>query len=99
MNRRNFIGLFMAGVGGIGSLVVGVPVLGALFSPLVQVPADLWRDVGPVEAFREGETAKVTLQYASPVSWSGNTDLTVAWLKRNGADRFTAFAAYCTHLG
>ena len=99
MTRRNFMGLFVAGVGGIGSLIVGIPVVGAIFSPLIQLPDDPWRDVAPLEAFREGETVHVTLQYASPVSWSGNTDLTVAWLRRNGPESFTAFAIYCTHLG
>jgi menaquinol-cytochrome c reductase iron-sulfur subunit len=73
--------------------------VGVVLSPLIQQPVDPWRDAGAVDSFEAGKTVPVTLQYASPVSWSGNTDQTIAWLKCDEKAKFTAFAVYCTHLG
>ena len=42
---------------------------------------------------------EVTFEDASPVPWAGVTGKTAAWLRRDPAGQFTAFAVNCTHLG
>jgi menaquinol-cytochrome c reductase iron-sulfur subunit len=101
MNREVFMGLFLAMVGGIGSIIVGLPILGVVLGPLFTAPKDVWRDVGAVSDFKTGETVHVNFKYnqGEVQQWSGSTQETSAWLRRNGGTSFTAFAVYCTHLG
>jgi menaquinol-cytochrome c reductase iron-sulfur subunit len=101
MNREVFMGLFLAMVGGIGSIIVGLPIIGVILGQLFSAPKDVWRDVGAVGDFKVGETVQVKYQYdqGEVQQWSGSTQETAAWLRRNGGTSFTAFAVYCTHLG
>jgi len=101
MTREVFMGLFMATVGGVGSVVVGLPIIGVVIGPLFTAPKDVWRDVGPESQFRVGETVQVQYQYdhGEVQQWSGTTQVAAAWLRRDVGNTFTAFAVYCTHLG
>lgn len=101
LNREAFMGLFIAGVGGLGSLIVGIPILGFVLSPLIKPPPTPWRDVGPVDKFEVGKTVAVIYKYdqGQVQAWSGATQETKAWLRRDSQQSFTAFAVYCTHLG
>jgi menaquinol-cytochrome c reductase iron-sulfur subunit len=73
--------------------------VGFLVSPLIRKAPRVWRPVGPVDRFKVGETVSVAFEDASPLPWAGVTARTAAWLRRDGADRFTAFSVHCTHLG
>jgi menaquinol-cytochrome c reductase iron-sulfur subunit len=99
LNREAFLGLFIAGVGGLATLAVGIPIIGYVLSPLIESHGEIWRDVGAVNSFKPGTTVQVNFQYPSQLSWAGPTKYAAAWLRRNGGDSFTAFAIYCTHLG
>jgi menaquinol-cytochrome c reductase iron-sulfur subunit len=101
MSREFFMGAFLATVGGIGSVIVGIPIIGVVLGPLIKPPSDVWRDVGAVDKFKVGQTVKVHYQYNQEEvqQWSGSTQNTAAWLRRNTSSSFTAFAVYCTHLG
>jgi menaquinol-cytochrome c reductase iron-sulfur subunit len=101
LNREAFMGLFMLGVGGMGSLILGIPIIGFVLSPLIKPPPSVWRDVGPVDKFHVGQTVAVVYEYdqGPPQQWSGSTQKTKAWLRRDGQNSFTAFSVYCTHLG
>ncbi len=101
LNREAFMGLFIASVGGIASLFIGIPIIGFVLSPLIKQPSDPWRVVGSVNDFQIGKTVAVTYKYdqGPAQAWSGKTQETKAWLRRTGSDSFTAFAVYCTHLG
>jgi menaquinol-cytochrome c reductase iron-sulfur subunit len=101
MTREAFMGLFIASVGGIASVVIGVPILGYALQPLIQQPKDVWRDIGAVDSIPVGQTVQRNFSYPADESakWAGNTQLTSAWVRRNTATSFTAYAVYCTHLG
>src|SRR5438270_8750850 len=97
MNREAFMGLFIVGVGGLGGLILGIPIIGFVLSPLIKPPPSAWRDVGPIDKFKVGTTVAVVYDYdQGPVqSWSGSTQKTKAWLRRDAAapeaKSFTAF--------
>ncbi|HRJ42177.1 MAG TPA: Rieske 2Fe-2S domain-containing protein, partial [Caldilineaceae bacterium] len=55
--------------------------------------------VGTVNSFQVGQTVEVSFEDASPLPWAGVAAKTAAWLRRNSATDFTAFAVNCTHLG
>lgn len=99
LSREVFMGTFIASVGGVASLIFGIPIIGFVLGPLFQEPKQVWRDVGSVDNFKVGQTTEVVFQYNGMQPWAGPTKNTAAWLRRNSTDSFTAFAVYCTHLG
>ena len=98
VSRRRFLSRVSLGLSALAGAVLGVPILAYLLSPLIHPALDVWRDVGPVEGFKMGETVKITIQEPSPLPWAGQTATTAAWLRRSETG-FVAFAVNCTHLG
>ena len=81
------------------ALVVSVPIIAYLLSPLLEAAPDDWRDVGLVDDFRIGETVEVAYDDPSSLPWAGQTARTAVWLRRTTVNDFTAFGLNCTHLG
>lgn len=99
INRRNFIVRMLLGFSGIITLLVSIPVIGALIAPLVRSTPQVWRKIGRVSDFETGKTVMVKFRNASPLPWSGVTSETAAWLRKNSDNNFVAFSVNCTHLG
>ncbi|HKV45365.1 MAG TPA: Rieske (2Fe-2S) protein [bacterium] len=97
--RREVLIRLSLALGALGTAIVAVPIVGFLFAPLFERQAPAWRPVGAVGGFRIGETVKVDFPDSSPLPWAGVVAQTAAWLRREGEDRFVAFAVNCTHLG
>src|ERR1700680_871995 len=66
----------------------GVPVVGFLLAPLLQMTPDIWRSVGKTDDFEIGKTVRVTFVDPSPLKWAGVTAKTAAWLWRRGDNDF-----------
>jgi menaquinol-cytochrome c reductase iron-sulfur subunit len=99
ISRRQFfqkLNIFLSAIAG---LVLALPVIGFLISPLLRKVGRDWRDVGNLEQFKIGTTVEVSFQDASPLPWSGITAKTAAWLRRVDETNFIAFSINCTHLG
>jgi menaquinol-cytochrome c reductase iron-sulfur subunit len=99
LSRRKFLARVSVAAGGIGALIVALPVTGFILAPLFKRTQEVWRSVGKVEAFKIGETTAVQYEDASPLPWAGVTARSAAWLRRVNADTFIAFSINCTHLG
>ena len=99
VSRRRFFSRLSIGLSALGSIVVGIPIVAYLLSPLIRPAPNVWRQVGSVDQFKIGETVQVAIDDPSPVAWAGQTARTAAWLRRKDATTFTAFFVNCTHLG
>jgi menaquinol-cytochrome c reductase iron-sulfur subunit len=99
VTRRRFLSRISLGLSALAGAVVGIPIVSYLLSPLLFPAAPVWQNVGPVNGFKVGETVQVALDDPSALPWAGQTAQTAAWLRRDSADRFTAFSVHCTHLG
>lgn len=97
--RRRFLARLSLALSGAIGAVATVPVIGFLLSPLARRAPRVWRPVGEVDRFKVGETVNVVFEDASPLPWAGVTARSAAWLRRDDAERFTAFTVHCTHLG
>jgi len=97
--RRAFLIKLSLGLGALVAVAAGVPIFSALFAPLIEKTPKFWRNVGKLDSFEVGTTNLVTFENADAKKWSGVTSHTAAWLRRDAADKFTAFSANCTHLG
>jgi menaquinol-cytochrome c reductase iron-sulfur subunit len=99
LTRRRFLSRISLALSGLAAAVVSVPILAYLLSPLLEPPAEEWRDLGVVDNFRIGETVEVAFDEPSSLPWAGQTSRTAIWLRRSGDRDFTAFGLNCTHLG
>ena len=97
--RRDFFVKLSLGLGGVAALAVGVPVVAALFAPLLKKTPQTWRKVGTLSDFPVGSTHLVKFENADPVAWAGATSKSAAWLRRDSETAFTAFSVNCSHLG
>lgn len=97
--RRLFILKFIWIVSGIITLIISIPVIGALIEPLLRKTPETWRSVGKVSDFKIGETVLVKFLNTSPLPWSGESAKTASWLRRISDDQFIAFTINCAHLG
>lgn len=97
--RRDFLTIISLGAGSLAALLVAVPGVGFLFSPLTKSTPGKWQSVGKSEDFEIGKTVEVVLQDASAEKWGGASNTSAAWLRRDDQNSFTAFSVDCTHLG
>jgi menaquinol-cytochrome c reductase iron-sulfur subunit len=99
ITRRRFLERLSLVAGGVGALILAVPMAGFILAPFFARTKEVWRSVGKVESFKIGETTAVKYEDASPLPWAGVTARSAAWLRRVDADTFIAFSINCTHLG
>lgn len=99
LNRRSFLINILLMCGAVLGALLSIPVISSMLEPLFRKTPKTWRKVGKVEDFKVGETVLVTFHNAAPQPWSGVTDKTSSWLRRDTDAEFIAFAINCTHLG
>lgn len=99
LSRRKFLARVSLAAGGIGALILALPVVGFIVAPFFEHYPEAWRSVGRADAFKIGETTVVKYEDASPLPWAGVTARSAAWLRRVDAVTFIAFSINCTHLG
>ena len=99
MIRRRFLSHLTLGLAGLAGVVLSVPILSYLLSPVIRPGPRYWVDLGPVGEFTIGETVLKSIRHPSPLPWAGKTALTAAWVRRTGDADFVVFAVNCTHLG
>lgn len=99
MTRRKFLNRACIGLAGAAGLVVAVPILSYLLSPLIQPTKQTWQKLGKVDHFKTGDTVEVSIEDPSSVAWAGATSKTAVWVRRESEKQFIVFSVNCTHLG
>ncbi len=106
ISRRKFFSWLSIALSGVLGALVGVPVLGFMFAPLLRRAPELWQPVTgedgetiSVNDFNVGEARLVTFLDTSPLPWAGVAARQAAWLRRDSEQEFIAFRVNCTHLG
>jgi len=99
LDRRRLFARICYGLSGVMAAIIAIPPIGFLLGPLLRQEPRVWRDVGKLDHFKEGETVKVTYEDPSPLPWAGVTARSAAWLRRIRGEQFEAFSINCRHLG
>jgi menaquinol-cytochrome c reductase iron-sulfur subunit len=102
ISRRAFfmkLGIFVNGIVGV---ILAVPVVRYLLSPVTREQKagyDSWVPLGSLEQFPSGETRLAT--YRNPVvsAWDGETADIACWVRNVDGKTFQVFAINCAHLG
>jgi menaquinol-cytochrome c reductase iron-sulfur subunit len=98
-DRRQFLHRMSIALSGVAAALVGLPFVGFLFASRRETPETAWRVIGTLEDFPVGETQLATYLDPAPLPWAGFSARTAAWVRHEGDGQFTAFSAYCTHVG
>ena len=91
LDRRRFLNRLSLVLSGVAAVLVGFPVIGFLISPLLREVPRIWRPVGALDDFKEGDIVEVMFEDSSALPWAGLTQKTAAWLSRQPGDKFVAF--------
>jgi menaquinol-cytochrome c reductase iron-sulfur subunit len=99
--RRMLMKLGILFNGAVG-VVLGVPIVRYLLSPLIRERRpgyESWLPLGPLGQFPEGETRLAS--YRNPVAnpSDGKTANIPCWVRRVAGEKFQVFAINCAHLG
>jgi menaquinol-cytochrome c reductase iron-sulfur subunit len=98
-SRYSFILKLIWTAAGLITLILSVPVIAAMFEPLLRKRSEVWRAVGKVSDFSVGETVLVSFKNASAMPWATLSEKTASWLRRISDNEFIAFTVNCAHLG
>lgn len=98
-SRRNLLLKIGAALNVVAAGLIGVPLLGYVFSSFATKSRANWISLGPLTRFPEGETRLAV--YRTPVTkpWDGDTAEVPCWVRRVDPETFQVFAINCTHLG
>jgi nitrite reductase/ring-hydroxylating ferredoxin subunit len=102
LSRREMflkVGLFFSGF---ASMMLGLPVLGYVLSPLIhdrKARYGSWLSLGSIDQFPRGETRLATYRHPGANAWDGETANIACWVRRIDDQTFQVFAINCAHLG
>jgi len=99
VNREDFLKLLSLSLSGLIGLIALIPGVGFILNYLFVAKSPKWVNVGPLESFKEGETAQVGFHDPYILPWDGVSGHRSAWVRRQPDKNFTVFAVNCTHLG
>ena len=100
VSRRNMVLRLGAALSGIGGVLMGLPIVGFVFSSFAKPKAaQAWVSLGPLDQFPVGETRLTVYRNPFTRPWDGDTIHVPCWVRRIDAEKFQVFAVNCTHLG
>jgi Rieske Fe-S protein len=98
-SRRDFLLATGFGLNAIAGAMIGIPLVGYLFSSFFK-PNKLEKiSLGRVDAFPEGKTRFASYKNPMHREWDGQTADIPCWVRRIQGNEFQVFAINCTHLG
>lgn len=90
----------IAGLNGFIALVLAVPVLGYLLTPLIRKTGEgTWVDVGPAADFQNPEPQRADFRYTSEVGYKAETVSGFAYVVPGQDATPLALSPVCTHMG
>jgi menaquinol-cytochrome c reductase iron-sulfur subunit len=102
INRRELfvkVGLLF---NGIVAVLLGVPIVRYLLSPVVlgsHGRYESWISLGALDQYPAGQTRMATYRHPLVTASDGETGKVACWVRRIDSDQFQVFAINCAHLG
>jgi menaquinol-cytochrome c reductase iron-sulfur subunit len=97
--RRDFLLQIGVVLNTVAAFMIGIPIVGFIFSSLIRSTPRVWFSLGPVSKFPEGAMRLVAYENPYRSAADGATARLTCWVRRIQGDQFKVFAANCTHLG
>jgi Rieske Fe-S protein len=84
---------------GLVGLLLGVPIVRYLLSPVVRGDKVSWLSLGGLDRYPVGQTRLATYRNPVETPTDGETANVACWVRRIDDHRFQVFAINCAHLG
>jgi len=97
-SRRRFLGLAAGALSTIVAALIGIPLVGMFFGPLLTRRKELWLDLGAVSDIKPDRPTKFTYSYVKIDGWFEKTVYGTAYVSVDKAGMI-ALSNICTHLG
>ena len=97
--RRDFLLQIGVVINAIAAFMIGIPIIGFIFSSLIKNTPPVWFSLGPTSNFPEGAMRRAVFENPYRREADGQTSRLTCWVSRIQGDQFKVFAANCTHLG
>jgi len=98
MHRRRFMKLAIGLFNGLIALLLAVPGLGFLLTPVLRKGSESWVKLGALEKFSSEQPQKVSFKYVSEVDYSRKEKNGFVWVLTKDK-KLTVFSPVCTHTG
>ena len=96
LSRRQFDVLGTQVAGAIVAVLLGIPIVGFLISPLFRRQDVVWRKVGDISSVPDGEPTKFDVAFPLDAWTNAEANLAVYVVKSRGQTRI--FSNVCTHM-
>jgi Rieske Fe-S protein len=98
-SRRDFLLWLGTILNVVAGVLVGVPLVGYVFSNFLRPTPGEWIPIGDLNDFPEGTTRRAVYRNPYHRPWDGQTAEIPCWIRRLEGEKFQVFAVNCTHLG
>jgi len=101
LSRRQMFLKLRAAFNGAVAVVLGIPIVRYLFSPVTRAKAgdDRWISLGSIDQFPAGQTRLATYRNPGAGPTDGDTAEIPCWVRNIDGTNFQVFAINCAHLG
>ena len=101
ISRRQFLGLAAAGVGGIVAILLGLPLVSSMVTPVLnkKKTESEWVELGEITDFEKDRPVLARWTTRQKNAWVIETTDRVAWVYTKDGQNFTVWNPRCTHLG
>ena len=97
-SRRGFLKKVTAGIYGLITFMVGIPLVSFFVSPAFIKSKNMWIEIGAVEDFNNENPLGVNYNKEIKDGWNKRTVSSTAWVYRSKGE-LIALSPICTHLG
>lgn len=98
-SRRGFLFTLGMALNAVAGILLGLPIIGYLLSPVRKVNQQAWIRLGALSDYPENKTRLATYVNPFTVAWDGETANVACWVRRLSGENFQVFAVNCAHLG
>ncbi len=99
LDRRSFVKVFMASVGGFITLVLGIPAVAYVVAPAAKTQTtEGWIPAGPLENYPLDTPTIFTFTKTTQNGWERTVNSYAVYVTRFSLEQITVFSNICTHL-
>ena len=98
-NRRSFLQIASAIIGGVMGLAAGIPLIGFAISPAWQKGESKWVTIGLVDRLKNSRYKKVNYTFTAKDGWVKATKKRSVYVTDIGDGEWSVFTRICSHLG
>jgi menaquinol-cytochrome c reductase iron-sulfur subunit len=98
-SRRTFLAQVIGACVGFLTVLIGIPVVGAVVSPALKETEGGKLSVGRADSFQADVPTSVELSIARSDGWVQTKQTVAVWVVKQASGDFVVFNGHCTHLG